>query len=110
MRFDINSVLPENIRVNHPKLVTFAEAYFRFLDQEGGAGRILNTLPDYRDLDRASTAFIEYLQRELAVAIPENILADKVKLYKNVTDIYLSKGAETSYVALFNLIFNYSLT
>tara|TARA_B000000557_G_C20735319_1_gene426124 strand:+ start:69 stop:1040 length:972 start_codon:yes stop_codon:yes gene_type:complete len=106
MRFDINSALPENIRVEHPKLVTFAEAYFKFLDQDGGAGRILNTLPEYRDLDRASTAFIEYLQRELAVAIPENILADKVKLYKNVTDIYLSKGAETSYIALFNLIFN----
>lgn len=106
MRFDLNSTLPENIRVNHPKLVTFAEAYFKFLDQEGGAGRILNTLPAYRDLDQASTQFIEYLQRELAVAIPENILADKVKLYKNVTDIYLSKGAEPSYVALFNLIFN----
>ena len=106
MRFDLNSTLPENIRVNHPKLVTFAEEYFKFLDQDGGAGRILNSLPAYRDLDQASTQFIEYLQRELAVAIPENILADKVKLYKNVTDIYLSKGAETSYIALFNLIFN----
>ena len=106
MNFDINSSLPENIRVNHPKLVTFAEAYFRFLSQDDGAAKILNTLPQYRDLDRAADAYIEYLQRELAIAIPENILADKVKLYKNVTDIYLSKGAEPSYIALFNLIFN----
>jgi len=106
MRYDINSVIPEHIRHNDPKLVAFAEAYFNFLDQDGGAGKILNTLPEYRDLDQVSTAFIEYLQRELAVSIPENVVADKVKLYKNVTDIYLSKGAEPSYVALFNLIFN----
>ena len=106
MRYDINSVIPEHIRHNDPKLVAFAEAYFNFLDQDGAAGRILNTLPEYRDLDKVSTAFIEYLQRELAVSIPENVVADKVKLYKNVTDIYLSKGAEPSYVALFNLIFN----
>ena len=106
MRYDINSVLPEHIRHNDPKLVAFAEAYFNFLDQDGGAGKILNTLPEYRDIDQVSTAFIEYLQRELAVSIPENVVADKVKLYKNVTDIYLSKGAEPSYVALFNLIFN----
>ena len=106
MRYDINSVIPEHIRHSDPKLVAFAEAYFNFLDQEGGAGKILNTLPEYRDLDQVSTAFIEYLQRELAVSIPENVVADKVKLYKNVTDIYLSKGAEPSYVALFNLIFN----
>lgn len=106
MRYDINSVIPEHIRHNDPNLVAFAEAYFNFLDQDGAAGRILNTLPEYRDLDKVSTAFIEYLQRELAVSIPENVVADKVKLYKNVTDIYLSKGAEPSYVALFNLIFN----
>tara|TARA_Y100001954_G_C15708703_1_gene551786 strand:+ start:168 stop:1139 length:972 start_codon:yes stop_codon:yes gene_type:complete len=106
MRYDINSVIPEHIRHNDPKLVAFAEAYFNFLDQEGGAGKILNSLPEYRDLDKVSTAFIEYLQRELAVSIPENVVADKVKLYKNVTDIYLSKGAEPSFVALFNLIFN----
>jgi len=106
MRYDINSVIPEHIRHSNPKLVAFAEAYFDFLDQDGAAGRILNTLPEYRDLDKVSTAFIEYLQRELAVSIPENVVADKVKLYKNVTDIYLSKGAEPSYVALFNLIFN----
>ena len=106
MRYDINSVIPEHIRHNDPKLVAFAEAYFNFLDQDGGAGRILNSLPEYRDLDQVSSAFIEYLQRELAVSIPENVAADKVKLYKNVTDIYLSKGAEPSFVALFNLIFN----
>jgi len=106
MRYDLNSSIPEHIRTNDPKLVAFAEAYFNFLDQDGGAGKFLNSLPDYRNLDDVSTTFIEYLQRELAVSIPEQVEADKVKLYKNVTDIYLSKGAETSYIALFNLIFN----
>ena len=106
MRYDIKSVIPEYIRHNDPKLVAFAEAYFNFLDQDGAPGKILNTLTEYRDIDKVSTVFIEYLQRELAVSIPETVVADKVKLYKNVTDIYLSKGAEPSFVALFNLIFN----
>tara|TARA_B100000287_G_scaffold176439_1_gene166438 strand:+ start:10710 stop:11684 length:975 start_codon:yes stop_codon:yes gene_type:complete len=106
MRYDIGTIIPEHIRVSDPKLVAFAEAYFKFLDQDGGAGQILNTLPSYRNIDTASTKFLEYIQRELAVTIPDTILADKVKLYKNITDIYLSKGSEPSYIALFNLIFN----
>ena len=56
MRYDINSVIPEHIRHNDPKLVAFAEAYFNFLDQDGAAGRILNTLPEYRDLDKVFRA------------------------------------------------------
>ena len=52
------------------------------------------------------TEFLEMLQRELAVPIPETVVADKSKLYKNITDIYLSKGAEPSFKALFRLIFN----
>ena len=59
MRYDIKSVIPEYIRHNDPKLVAFAEAYFNFLDQDGAPGKILNTLTEYRDIDKVSTVFIE---------------------------------------------------
>lgn len=106
MNYSLTQIIPEHIRVERPDLVEFLEAYFEWLQQPGNPGALLGNLDDQRDLDRTSEAFLEYLQREIAVSIPENIRADKRKLYKNVVDIYLSKGSTPSYQALFNLVFN----
>ena len=102
----VNTVIPEWIQLDKPELVEFFEAYYKFLNQDNQPGHFLEHLPEHRDIDETDDIFIEYLQRELAVPIPENIRADKRKLYKNITDIYLSKGSEPSFKALFNLIFN----
>ena len=106
MNYSLTQVIPEEIRSARPDLVEFLEAYFEWLQQPGNPGEILGELTVYRDLDRTADAFLEYLQREIAVSIPENIRSDKRKLYKNVVDIYLSKGSTPSYQALFNLVFN----
>lgn len=103
---EIRSVLPEHIVADRPDLVAFLDAYFLWLEQEGNPGSVLDDLMKYRDLDRAADDFLEYLQREIAVSIPENIRSDRRKLYKNVVDIYLSKGSIPSYQALFNLAFS----
>lgn len=106
MNYSLDQILPEHIRSEKPELVAFVKAYFEWLEQEGNPGSILNQLTQYRDLDRISEEFLEYLQREIAASIPESIRADKRKLYKNVVDIYLSKGSTPSYQALFNLAFD----
>lgn len=106
MNYSLQQIIPEHIRVDKPEIVEFLDAYFHWLQQEGNPASILNNLTQYRDLDRTAEQFLEYLQREIAVSIPENIRSDKRKLYKNVVDIYLSKGSIPSYQALFNLAFD----
>lgn len=106
MSHKVASIIPEHIQLERPQLMKFMEAYYDFLDQDDQPGAFLNNLTVHRDLDQTAEIFLELLQRELAVPIPETVVADKRKLYKNITDIYLSKGAQPSYEALFRLIFN----
>ena len=106
MSHKVASIVPEHIQLERPQLMKFMEAYYDFLDQDDQPGAFLNNLTVHRDLDQTATVFLEMLQRELAVPIPETVVADKRKLYKNITDIYLSKGAQPSFEALFRLIFN----
>jgi len=103
---ELYSAIPEHIAAEKPELIAFLDAYFTWLEEDDNPAAILNDLLSYRDLDKASNKFLEYLQREIAVAIPENIQSDRRKLYKNVVDIYLSKGSVPSYQALFNLAFS----
>ena len=106
MSHKVTTIVPEHIQLEKPELMKFMEAYYDFLDQPDQPGAFLKSLPSHRNLDTVGTEFLEMLQRELAVPIPETVVADKSKLYKNITDIYLSKGAEPSFKALFRLIFN----
>ena len=106
MSHKVTSIVPEHIQLERPQLMTFLEAYYDFLQEPDQPGSFLKNLPVHRNLDDTATIFLELLQRELATPIPETIIANKRKLYKNITDIYLSKGAEPSYTALFKLIFN----
>lgn len=105
--YALRGVIPEHIRQNGGNLLEFLESYFEWLqDATNQPGHIINTLLENRDIDKASTEFIEYLQREFATSIPQQIQADPRKLYKQVNDIYRSKGSIPSYEALFNLLFN----
>ena len=106
MSHKLATIVPEHIQLEKPELMAFMEAYYDFLAQPDQPGAFLKSLPAHRNLDLVGTEFLEMLQRELAVPIPETVVADKSKLYKNITDIYLSKGAEPSFKALFRLIFN----
>jgi hypothetical protein len=102
-----NGIIPEHIRQNGSNLEEFLESYYEWMQSSSTQpGHILNTILENRDIDKASVEFIEYLQREFATSIPQQIQADPRKLYKQVNDIYRSKGSIPSYEALFNLLFN----
>jgi len=105
--YNLNGIIPEHIRQNGGNLQDFIETYFEWMQSsQDQPGHIINTLLENRDIDEAAEQFIEYLQREFATSIPQQIRANPRKLYKQVNDIYRSKGSIPSYEALFNLLFN----
>jgi hypothetical protein len=106
MKYELRKILPEHILHEREDLVLFVEEYLHWLNDPANPAYVINNMPDYRDIDRCADEFLEYLQREFAASIPETISSDRRKLYKNVVDIYLSKGSTPSYQALFNLAFN----
>jgi hypothetical protein len=102
-----SGVIPDHIRQNGGNLEEFLKAYYEWMQSSSDKpGHILNTLLENRNIDTVTDEFIEYLQREFAASIPQQIQADPRKLYKQVNDIYRSKGSIPSYEALFNLLFN----
>lgn len=105
--YSLSDIIPDHVRESSTNLQTFLEAYFEWMQlSKNDPGHILNNLLDNRDIDKVSTEFIEYLQREFAATIPQQIQTDPRKLYKQVNDIYRSKGSIPSYESLFNLLFN----
>jgi hypothetical protein len=92
---------PEFVQEEYPALVSFMEAYYKFLEQSN-----TRNLSSYRDIDETLDNFIVHFKNELNYngfyTAPEN---DRFIL-KKIKEIYLAKGSEESYRLLFKLLFN----
>lgn len=107
--YAFESILPEHLHDNE-LFLDFFEHYLEWQQMTANSpGFIINKLTEIRDIDRVEDIFIQYLQNEYAIGIPSVSKGDKRKLYKQVNDIYRSKGSTPSYEALFNLLFNESI-
>lgn len=104
--YSLKSIIPDHLKDNQA-FIDFLEAYFEWLQSDASSpSAVLNSLTNIRDIDEVEEMFLQYLQREFAVAIPNIGSVDRRKLYKQANDIYRSKGSTSSYAALFNLLFN----
>ena len=103
--YALDSIIPEHLKGN-TRFLEFIEAYLEW--QQNGIyspGNIINTLSTTKDIDLVADEFLHYIQREVAGPIPNILGVDKRKLYKQVADIYLSKGSLPSFESLFNLLY-----
>ena len=104
--YNLEAIIPEHLKGN-TMFLEFVEAYFEWMQKNASSpGMVINKLTSVRDIDEVEDLFIKHLQYEYAISIPTVALADKRKLYKQVNDIYRSKGSIPSYNSLFNLLFN----
>lgn len=106
----INRQLPEFVREEHPKFITFLEAYYEFLEQKQGTQ--LNDLTTkskelryLSDVDESLNEFEENFYATYMSLIPKDVAVDKEFLIKNILPVYLSKGSEKSFRLLFRLLF-----
>ena len=75
MSHKVSNIVPEHIQLEKPELMKFMEAYYDFLQEPDQPEAFLKSLPAHRNLDTVGTEFLEMLQRELAVPIPETVSA-----------------------------------
>lgn len=105
--FALREIIPEHIKDSNTNLRDFLEAYYSWLQSaEDQPSHIINKVIENRDVDRVSDLFIDYLRLEFASGLPLDIKANPRKVYKQINDMYRSKGSVSSYEALFNLLFN----
>ena len=101
--------LPEHIRSSYPTFITFLEAYYEYLQQQGQAQEFINNTLAYKDIDRTTDAFVQYFLKEYCDDLPTDVLVDKQLVVKNIRQLYNSKGNQKAFELLFRLLFNKSI-
>lgn len=112
----VQSRLPEFVRVDHPTLVAFLEAYYEWLQSKDRSGKIMSpmVLQDVIDIDRSMEDFISQFKKEYLLGFPEQLAisndtgkpVDVRKLMKNIKSFYRAKGTEKSYEFLFRILYD----
>ena len=105
----VSDNLPDFVKEDYQLFHKFAEYYYKFLDQQangtlpGPSNALRNSLL-YQDIDYTIDEFVKNIKDEYAINIPENLLADKPTLYKNIKDYYLTRGSQKSFEFIFSLL------
>ena len=103
IEFLIDSIFPDHVLANYPKLVEFAKAFFKYLDQEHKSSYYQNTLYLQRDVREQDPEFAEYIKRELGILSRRNYAVDPNIFYNNIAKIWASKGSEESIKTFFRM-------
>ncbi len=102
----VNSQLPEFIRYDYDTFVTFLEAYYEYLEQDQYAHELLQNSRSYSDIDTTIDSFVQYFLQQYCSDIPKQLFTNKKLLFKNIKDLYNSKGSEKSFKLFFKIAFN----
>ena len=107
----VNRQLPEFVRDEYPKFVTFLEAYYEFLEQSGASPTSNNlvttakTLRNIADVDDSLDAFESNFYNTYGALVPLEVQSNKALLFKHLAELYRAKGNESSFKLLFQLVF-----
>ena len=71
-----------------------------------GPSNVMNTIEEAMDIDGNAANYLEFMQKEIAAAIPRNVTVNKRNLYKNIIDFYKVRGSSDSIEIFFRLLFN----
>lgn len=98
--------IPEYIREENPKFVTFLQKYYEWLETNGNIYNELNKLSSITDIDSTDATYLDRIKEDLIPYFPQEILLDKAKFLKIVSSFYKSKGTQDSIKFLFRLLYN----
>lgn len=106
----VNRQLPEFVQEEYPKFISFLQAYYEFLESKQGSQNndLLKKAKEYRnisDIDSSLDEFETRFYEKFATLLPKDTVVRKDILFKNLTNLYLSKGNSQSYKLLFRLLF-----
>ncbi|NDB85701.1 MAG: hypothetical protein EB127_23820, partial [Alphaproteobacteria bacterium] len=101
----VSSQVPFFVRNDHENFIRFLEAYYEFLEQEGGLVDISKNILSYRDIDKSLDIFEQKLYDTFLKNIPEDAIVDKKFLLKHVKDFYRARGTEKSIRFLLSILF-----
>ena len=109
----IPNQVPEFVRDEYPKFVSFLKAYYEFLETSGVTNNDLvnraKQIREISDIDSSLDEFEQNFYNKFADLLPKEVAVRKDILFKNITNLYRSKGSIESYKFLFRMLFDEEL-
>ena len=102
----ISDQLPAFIRDDHETFVSLMEAYYEFMELEGGAIAVGRNLIEAQDVDKTFPLFLDHFYSNFIPLIPKTALGDRTLFLKHAKHFYRAKGTEKSFKLLFRLLFD----
>ena len=107
----VNSQLPGFIRDDnsYQKFVTFINAYYQWLETQGGPIQGAKSLLQYDDIDQTQQSvqnFIQYFINDYLANFPSDVVTDKSRLIKYAKTLYANKGTPDSFKFFFRALYN----
>jgi len=101
----IESQIPQFIRLSYPNFVLFLKKYFEWLEQEGYPYHYLANALDFSDVDRTSLEFLDKFAKNFLDPMPEIIYDQNniATLVKNIEQYYSARGSEKAFKFMFRL-------
>jgi len=111
----INRQVPEFVRDEYPKFITFLEAYYEFLEEKQGTeiNDLITQAKNLRnifDVDDSIEQFQKHFINTYAPLVPQDTFLDKAFLIKNILPFYLTKGNIKSFELFFRLLYGTEVT
>ena len=108
----VDDQLPDFVRVDHPRLVEFMEAYYEWQEQKDEVLYSTYALKDFADIDDTLDKFIRHFKSQYLEGFPEDLAydattgdaVDEKRLLKRIKEFYRAKGTEKSYRLLMRIL------
>ena len=101
----IPSQFPDFYEEEGPDLLLFVQAYYEWMEQNGGILDYSRNLMNNRDVDNTVDQFVEHFRTEYLQNLPAYSQHDTAFLVKHIQDLYKSKGTPRALDLVFRLFF-----
>lgn len=101
----VESLIPSQLRESSAVLIELLRDYYDYMNKHDNPSYEIDSINNVRDIDTPYHDYLDQIQKEIAAALPGIIVADKVKLYKNLVQYYRLRGSSDSIELFFKIIF-----
>jgi hypothetical protein len=102
----VENQLPDFIKSDYPKFVTFIQKYYEWLETSGKVAYEAAAIRYAHDIDLSNDSYFELLKKDLMPYFPQEVLSNKRLFAKLVTQFYRSSGTPDSVKFLFRALYN----
>lgn len=100
------SLVPGLLQDKAATLIQLLKDYYSYMNEQGAPTNEISGIDESRNIDVADYAYLDKIQKEIAITVPKYAVVDRVTLYKNLMRYYSIRGSQESISLFFKIMFN----